>query len=108
MSDWSLAKAMVAWLDRRNPRDEAGLEELQRLTKLGEEVGEVFVAYSGMRGNNPRKGWTHTREDVANEIMDVIFGGMVALVSWTPEGADHRKMLESHITLKVERALRHE
>lgn len=50
-----------------------------RLMKLVEEAGEVMQAYIGMTGQNPRKGVTHTREDVAAELCDVILTAVVAL-----------------------------
>lgn len=39
--------------------------------KLSEEVGEVSLAVSGMLGENPRKGVTHTLDDVLTELLDV-------------------------------------
>jgi hypothetical protein len=46
-------------------------KDRRRLDKLAEEVGEVVVAYGGLVGENPRKGLTHTREDVLEELLDV-------------------------------------
>lgn len=105
MNDWHQAVRMVAWLDRKNGHDDHEL--LQRLTKLSEETGEVMAAYAGMNANNPRKGWTHTREEVLNEICDVVFAGMVALVSWCEEESPS-ELLSERIRFKVERALQHE
>jgi hypothetical protein len=42
-----------------------------RLAKLAEETGEVVAAYIGMTGQNPRKGVTHTEQDVYDELLDV-------------------------------------
>ena len=36
-----------------------------------------------MTGQNPRKGFTHTRADVADELCDVIIAATVALHSFT-------------------------
>ncbi|UBI41329.1 MazG-like family protein [Streptomyces mobaraensis] len=54
-------------------------ETALRLLKLGEEVGEVVQAYLGMTGQNPRKGVTHDRSDVAAELCDVIITAATAL-----------------------------
>jgi len=54
-----------------------------RLIKLSEEVGEVMQAYIGTTGANKRKGVTHIRADVADELCDVIITAMVALHDWT-------------------------
>ncbi|KMS79581.1 hypothetical protein ACH49_12065 [Streptomyces leeuwenhoekii] len=70
---------LVGWLDRQNGRSEQEIS--LRLLKLGEEAGEVAQAWIGTVGQNPRKGVTHTREDVADELCDVIITAMVALVS---------------------------
>jgi len=42
-----------------------------RLAKLTEESGEVIAAYIGATGQNPRKGVTHTTDDVLAELLDV-------------------------------------
>jgi hypothetical protein len=44
----------------------------RRIDKLMEEVGEVIASYSGMVGENPRKGQTHhSFHDVLDELLDV-------------------------------------
>lgn len=60
-----------------------------RLMKLTEEAGEVMQAYIGMVGQNPRKGVTHSRADVADELCDVIVTAMVALHSFTDDPEQH-------------------
>ncbi|WP_079025016.1 MazG-like family protein [Streptomyces leeuwenhoekii] len=76
---WLPVFRLVGWLDRQNGRSEQEIS--LRLLKLGEEAGEVAQAWIGTVGQNPRKGVTHTREDVADELCDVIITAMVALVS---------------------------
>ena len=71
-----------------------------RLIKLQEEVGEVAQAYIGCRGANKRKGYTHTREDVARELCDVVITAMVALHDWT---ADPEEFLEDQVARIAER-----
>lgn len=55
-----------------------------RLVKLQEETGEVAQALIGFTGANARKGFTHTEEDVAKELADVVITAMVALHDWAP------------------------
>lgn len=50
-----------------------------QLLKLQEEVGEAAQAFIGVTGANPRKGLTGTYGDIADEIIDVIITGFVAL-----------------------------
>lgn len=60
---------------------------LLQLLKIQEEAGEVAEAVIGAMGQNPRKGHSHTWEDVEAEICDVIVSGMVALSRMNPEAA---------------------
>lgn len=55
--------------------------------KLQEEVGEVAAGWIGVLGLNPRKGVTHTREDVAMELADVVITALVGIqmLGFTPE-----------------------
>ena len=76
---WSTIRNLVAWLDAENGRspDEISL----RILKLSEESGEAAQAWIGVRGQNPRKGVTHTHVDVQDELCDVIVTAAVALAS---------------------------
>ena len=84
---WTTIRELTAWLDASNGRDDT--EIALRLLKLTEEVGEVAQAWIGMQGQNPRKGVTHTREDVADELCDVIVTALVALSSVVDDPAGH-------------------
>ncbi|GIM94423.1 hypothetical protein [Paractinoplanes toevensis] len=46
-----------------------------------EEAGEAAAAWIGTIGQNPRKGFTHGRQDVADELGDVAFTALVAAAS---------------------------
>ncbi|MFI1831526.1 MazG-like family protein [Streptomyces sp. NPDC020412] len=78
---WALVRGLVEGLDRINGTSEA--ETSMRLLKLVEEVGEVGAAYIGATAQNPRKGVTHTKEDVASELCDVMLTAAVALHRFT-------------------------
>jgi NTP pyrophosphatase (non-canonical NTP hydrolase) len=84
---WGTIEEIVRWLD-----DSSTLapetEKLLRIMKLTEETGEVTQAVTGTLGQNPRKGVTHTWEDVQAELCDVIFTAMVALTTLTPDAFD--------------------
>ncbi|MFG2887063.1 pentapeptide repeat-containing protein [Streptomyces sp. NPDC048297] len=60
---------------------------LVQLLKIQEEAGEVAEAVIGALGQNPRKGHSHTWEDVEAEVCDVIVSAMVALTRMNPEAA---------------------
>jgi NTP pyrophosphatase (non-canonical NTP hydrolase) len=91
---WKTIRQLVAWLDEANGTGEH--ETAMRLMKLGEEAGEVMRAYIGLQGQNPRKGVTHTKADVADELCDVIVTAMVALHGFTPDP-------EQHLAAKIQR-----
>lgn len=84
-TQWQTIRFLTAWLDRENGRSQH--EITLRLMKIGEESGEVQAAWIGVQGQNPRKGITHTVEDVQDEVCDVILAALVALASLTDDPA---------------------
>lgn len=77
--EWDTLTGIVAWLDKHNlaTREEMGL----RILKCCEESGEAAKAWIGFTGQNPRKGITHSKEDVINELFDVALTALVAAES---------------------------
>ncbi|MEU4086837.1 MazG-like family protein [Streptomyces aureus] len=76
-----------AWLDAG--RAHGGREGLLlRILKLSEEVGEVAQAVIGATGQNPRKGVSHTWDDVRSELCDVVITAMVALRELAPDARE--------------------
>jgi NTP pyrophosphatase (non-canonical NTP hydrolase) len=51
----------------------------RRVTKVCEESGEVWRALSGYVAENPRKGQTHTLDDLRGELLDT---AAAALCAW--------------------------
>lgn len=90
---WDTIERITGQLDARStlPPD---MEKLLRIMKLTEEAGEVTQAVIGTLGQNPRKGVTHTWDDVQAELCDVMFTAMVALSTLTP---DARKVFDGHL-----------
>ena len=84
---WDSVDRLVAWLDDES-RLGADAERLLRIIKLSEEVGEVGEAVIGATGQNPRKGVTHSWEDVQHELCDVVFSALVALRTLTPDARE--------------------
>ncbi|MEU9475235.1 MazG-like family protein [Streptomyces sp. NPDC048191] len=76
---------------------------LLRILKLSEEVGEVAEAVIGATGQNPRKGTTHSWEDVQAELCDVAITALVALRTLTP---DAEAVFGRHLKKVSERQLR--
>jgi NTP pyrophosphatase (non-canonical NTP hydrolase) len=98
---WESIGLLHSWLDANRPVDgQAGL--LLRMLKLSEEVGEVAEAVIGATGQNPRKGVTHTWEEVQSELCDVVVTALVALRTLTP---DAREVFAAHLAGVTERSL---
>ncbi|MEY7979874.1 MazG-like family protein [Streptomyces pilosus] len=98
---WEAVEDLCGWLDAHRPAD--GPDHLLlRILKLSEEVGEVAQAVIGATGQNPRKGTTHTWEDVRSELCDVAVTALVALRTLTP---DAREVLTRHLDGVTRRSL---
>ncbi|MCX4574646.1 MazG-like family protein [Streptomyces sp. NBC_01571] len=113
---WDSIDRLHDWLDadrsrEGHPHDDRthvdrahdGREELLlRILKLSEEVGEVARAVIGATGQNPRKGTTHTWDDVRAELCDVVITGLVALRTLGP---DAREVFTAHLAGVTDRSL---
>lgn len=83
---WATVDEMWAWLEAHHPLgSDPDRTLLLRLLKLSEEAGEVAQAVIGVTGHNPRKGVTHTWQDVEAELCDVAITALIALRTLTPE-----------------------
>ena len=74
-----VVKLADSWLSTYHRVDDR--EITMRLLKVTEEAGEAAAAWIGATGQNPRKGITHTRADVAAELADVVVAALVAVAS---------------------------
>ncbi|MGW7572626.1 MazG-like family protein [Streptomyces sp. NPDC054765] len=81
---WDTIGRLVEWLDAESGVSPE-MARLLRVLKISEEAGEVAEAIHGVAGSNPRKGNSHTWEDVQAELCDVIMTSMVALKTINPD-----------------------
>jgi NTP pyrophosphatase (non-canonical NTP hydrolase) len=93
---WDEAGRLAGWLG------DSPVEA--QLLKLSEEVGEVAEAYLGMTGLNPRKGVTHTRQDLTGEVADVIITAAVAMVGLAGGPQEARAVFQAHLAGVLTRA----
>lgn len=85
---WGAVRRARDWLDDANG---TGTHELTcRILKVTEEAGEAAGAWIGTLGQNPRKGVTHSRGEVAGELADVALTALIAIESL---GLDARQVL---------------
>ncbi|MGW3655565.1 MazG-like family protein [Streptomyces sp. NPDC005151] len=82
---WSGVERLRGWLDESPDQAAAGDVRVLRVLKISEEVGEVSEALTGVLGANPRKGESHTWQDVEKELSDVIVTAAVALATISPD-----------------------
>ncbi|MFG2029502.1 MazG-like family protein [Streptomyces sp. NPDC048825] len=99
---WETVGRLQEWLVRAQPSRPPQEALLLRMLKLSEEVGEVAEAVIGATGQNPRKGTSHTWDDVQSELCDVIITAAVALRTLTP---DAREVFTSHLEQVRKRSL---
>ena len=81
---WDSIDRLQAWLGAGSTLP-LEIRRLLQLMKISEETGEVAEAVIGVTGQNPRKGVSHSWEDVQSEVCDVIIASMVALTLLTPD-----------------------
>lgn len=76
---FEIVPTLVAWHDAhaRCDREQRGL----RIAKAGQEAGEAMEAWFGVVGNNPRKGVSHTLDDVVDELGDTVLAALIAIAS---------------------------
>ncbi|MEU6928912.1 MazG-like family protein [Streptomyces sp. NPDC046374] len=100
---WQQIAQLRGWLD-----DNAGdLSERERILlrtlKITEEAGEVAEAVHGAVGGNPRKGASHTWNDVEKELCDVIVTAFVALATVNPDAGE--KVFDARLQHLVDRVV---
>ncbi|MFF9013845.1 MazG-like family protein [Streptomyces sp. NPDC014870] len=98
---WHTVERLASWISAHHslPPEQ---DVLLRVLKLSEEVGEVAQALIGATGQNPRKGTTHSWQDVEAELCDVIITAMVALRTLTPDASE---VFAGHVRRVAERSL---
>jgi NTP pyrophosphatase (non-canonical NTP hydrolase) len=77
-----------------------------RITKVGEEAGEVIDALNGATGMNPRKGVSATWIDVQKELLDT---AATALLAWEHVNGNRGGALEAligHVEHLLDRHIR--
>ena len=98
---WTSVEKLRQWLDDESSPVGEQDRRLLRILKIGEEYGEVAEAVHGALGANPRKGASHTWEDVHKELCDVIVTSMVALSSLTPDAEELLNSRLQHLVNRV-------
>lgn len=99
----SLAE-LSRWIDSAQGARDIEAITWGRLAKVAEESGEVIAAWIGTTGQNPRKGITHSRDDVMKELLDVAVTALAAYEHMTDNRGDAIQALFTHILFLHKRA----
>ncbi|MGK5543423.1 methyltransferase domain-containing protein [Streptomyces sp. URMC 127] len=83
-SPWDTIASLTERLDQHSTH-QGEMRRVLQILKISEEAGEAAEAVIGAMGQNPRKGFSHTWDDVQAEVCDVITTAMVALERLTPD-----------------------
>ncbi|MEV5238502.1 MazG-like family protein [Streptomyces cinnamoneus] len=82
--EWDTIASLTQRLDQHSTH-QGEMRRVLQILKISEEAGEAAEAVIGVMGQNPRKGFSHTWDDVQAEVCDVIITAMVALQRLTPD-----------------------
>ena len=96
--------ALSRWIDDSNLHRDTEAVTWGRLAKITEEAGEVIAAFIGATGQNPRKGVTHTTNEVVKELLDVAVTALGAVEHMTGNAGRSMPLLDGHLANLVERA----
>lgn len=96
--------ALSEWIDASNSHRDPEAVTWGRLAKITEEAGEVIEAYIGATGQNPRKGKTHSRHDVLEELLDVAVTALGVVEHLRGHRGDSLVLLDRKILYVAERA----
>lgn len=92
------------WIDEGNVGRHPEAAAWGRVAKIGEEFGEVIEAFIGATGQNPRKGYTHTTDDVRKELLDVAVTALAAYEHLTGNVGRAMPAFRAHVIAVFERA----
>lgn len=100
----NLLAGLSAWIDRGNWHRDPEAQLWGRVSKVTEEAGESIAALIGATGQNPRKGYTHTYEDVVDELLDVAITALGAVEHINGNAGNALDLLDDKVRAVAARA----
>jgi hypothetical protein len=85
-------------------KDQPLAQDWARISKIGEEFGEVIDAFIGTTGQNPRKGVFGSEDDVDNELVDVILTAILALQHRTKDIHTTALIIRERLLYRMQKA----
>lgn len=92
------------WIDEYNEHKTKYEQLWERVGKVAEEAGEIFGALIGYGNQNPRKGKTHSLDDIKYELLDVAVTALGAYEHITGNQGLAMEALDAHISHITARA----
>jgi hypothetical protein len=92
------------WINQGNEGRDPEAILWGRVSKVSEECGEAIEALIGWTGQNPRKGVTHGRGDLVEELLDVAVTALGAIEHVCDHQGDSLDLLDEKVRRVVERA----
>lgn len=96
--------ALSIWIDEHNAHKSVNLQMWERIGKIGEEFGECIGALIGYLGQNPRKGHTHSLQDIRKELLDIAVTALAAHEHVTGNTGITEQAFSKHLFKVIQRA----
>lgn len=98
--DWRAIHEIDRWLDSAVSEEyirQPMAQDMARISKGCEEAGEAISAFIGYTRQNPRKGFTHSREEVLDEMADAALTFILGMQHFTKNAAITREILRKKL-----------
>jgi len=95
------------WLDDKvyqDYKEQPLAQDWARVSKISEELGEAIQCLIGVTGQNPRKGFTHTHEQLLQELADTAITAIFAIQHFTKQQSDTRQIIREKMNAIYRRA----
>ena len=76
-------------------------QDWARVAKMTEELGEAIDAFIGLTGQNPRKGYYGTRDDLLDELADAALASILAIQHFTKDEAETVVILITRLAYRL-------
>jgi hypothetical protein len=79
-------------------------QDWARVAKVAEEMGEAVDALIGLTGQNPRKGYYGTIDDLYNELVDVALTALLAIQHFTKNPTKTDYLIDNRMHYRKDKA----
>jgi hypothetical protein len=97
---------MDRWLDENVGllyQKEPLAQDLARISKVIEELGEALQCFIGFTGQNPRKGITSSPSEMLNEMADTMLTAVLCILHFTKDGKEAQRIIENRMLYRMTR-----